>query len=136
MMRQEMQKALRALKTAKVDLDAGDGSASVNRSYYAMFYAARAALQDKGVDIPKTHSALIGQFSSYFVKTGVLARQLGRDFNKIEEQRRYVDYIADEEVPLDIANEILVKATSFVSVVATEIGFDTELLSALKNNVY
>ncbi len=86
-MQHEMRKALWALKTAKVDLDAGDGAASVNRSYYAMFYTARAALLDKDEDIPKTHSALIGKFSSCFVQSGAFAKQLGRDFNKIEEQR-------------------------------------------------
>ena len=41
-----MRKARRALETAKVDLGAGDGAASVNRSYYAMYYAARAMLQN------------------------------------------------------------------------------------------
>ncbi len=34
--------------------------------YYFYF----AVLQDKGADIPKTYSALIGPFSSYFVQTG------------------------------------------------------------------
>jgi len=98
-----MRKARRALQTADVDLEASDGAASVNRSYYAMYYAARAMLLEAGVDIPKTHSALIGEFSRRFVERGMFHKQLGRDFNNIEEQRRYADYIADEEIPLDVA---------------------------------
>lgn len=47
----------------------------------------------------------------------MLQKQLGRDFNNIEEQRRYADYIADEEIPLDVASEILEKATGFVDAV-------------------
>ena len=114
MIQAEMRKARRALETAKVDLDAGDSAASVNRSYYAMYYAARAMLQNAGMNVPKTHSALIGEFSRRFVEAGLLPKQLGRNFNKIEEQRRYVDYIADEEIPIDIASDVLAKATEFV----------------------
>lgn len=121
MIEAELCKARRALQTAKVDLDAGDGAASVNRSYYAMFYAARAMLLNADMDIPKTHSALISAFSRRFVEPGMLPRQLGRDINKIEEQRRYVDYIADEEIPLDVAAEVLGKATAFVEAVAAHL---------------
>lgn len=128
MMINELRKARRALQTARVDLDAGDGAASVNRSYYAMYYAARAMLMGAGADIPKTHSALIGTFSRRFVESGQLPRQLGRDFNKIEEQRRYVDYITDEEIPLDVASEVLDKATAFVNAVAAHLGSDTSSL--------
>jgi HEPN domain-containing protein len=68
MMMDELRKAHRALQTARVDLDTGDGAASVNRSYYAMYYAARAMLMSAGADIPKTHSALIGAFSRRFTE--------------------------------------------------------------------
>lgn len=118
MIKDELRKARRALQTADVDLKAGDGAASVNRSYYAMYYAARAMLLQARAAIPKTHSALIGEFSRRFVEGGMLRKQLGRDFNNIEEQRRYADYIADEAIPLDVASEILDKATGFVESVA------------------
>ncbi len=118
MIQEEMRKARRALETAKVDLSVGDGAASINRSYYAMFYAARAMLLKENTNVPKTHSALIGEFCRRFVEAGPLPRQLGRDFNKIEEQRRYVDYIADEEISPDVASEVLDKATAFVDAVS------------------
>ena len=117
-MQAELRKAWRALKTAKVNCEVGDGAASVNRSYYAMYYAAKAMLLSVDADIPKTHSALIGEFSRRFVVDGPLVKQLGRNFNKIEEQRRYVDYIADEDIPLDTALDILNKATEFVQGIA------------------
>jgi len=118
----ELRKARRALRTARVDLDAGDPAASVNRSYYAMYYAARGMLLAVGADIPKTHSALVGEFSRRFVESGLLAKDLGRDLNKIEEQRRYADYIADEEPPPELAAEILRKAHTFVEAVAAQVG--------------
>lgn len=98
-----------------MDLDAKDGAASVNRSYYAMYYSARAMFINADADIPKTHSAMVGEFSRRFVESGMLPKSLGRDLNKVEEQRRYVDYIADEEIPLDVAAEVLDRATAFVN---------------------
>jgi uncharacterized protein (UPF0332 family) len=41
-----MQKAARALDSARLLLDAGDTDGACNRAYYAMFDAARAALAD------------------------------------------------------------------------------------------
>ncbi len=117
-MKGELRKARRALQTSRVNLDAGDGAASVNRSYYAMYYAARAMLMNAGADLPKTHSTLVGEFSRRFVESGMLPRNLGRDFNKVEEQRRYADYIADEDIPLDVASELLDKAVIFVDAIA------------------
>lgn len=69
-MKAELRKARRALDTARVNLDTGDSAASINRSYYAMYYTARAMLVNAGADIPKTHSALIGEFSRRFVESG------------------------------------------------------------------
>ena len=62
----ELRKARRALDTARVDLNAGDSAASINRSYYAMYYAARAMMINAGAAVPKTHSTLIGEFSRRF----------------------------------------------------------------------
>ncbi len=72
-----MRKARRALQTAKVDLEAGDGAASVNRSYYAMYYGPVDSLslwERVGV-----RGSLIGEFSRRFVEPGPLHKQLGQD---------------------------------------------------------
>ncbi len=90
-----------------------------------MYNAARAMLLEAQVAIPKTHSALIGEVSRRFVEGGMLRKQLGRDFNNIEEQRRYADYIADEEIPLDVSSEILDKATQFVEAVGEQLEHDS-----------
>ena len=42
---------------------------SVSRAYYAMFYAAKAALLSRGLDLRK-HSASIAKFRELFVITG------------------------------------------------------------------
>ena len=48
-----LQRALRYLDTAALVLEDGDFESAVSRSYYAMFYVARAVLEQKGVT-PKT----------------------------------------------------------------------------------
>ena len=68
-------KAIRALASARLLLDAGDTDGTCNRAYYAMFDAARAALA--GEDTPettRTHSGLIAAFGLQLVKPGRLPR--------------------------------------------------------------
>ena len=55
------------------ELQDRDPDGSVNRSYYAMFDIARAALLSDGVredELPRTHSGLIGSFSKHAVLSG------------------------------------------------------------------
>ena len=65
-----LKKARQSLTTARLDLEAGDTDASVNRSYYAAFYAAWAMFEAAGVDKPKKHSGMISEFGRRFVKEG------------------------------------------------------------------
>jgi len=69
-----MEKALRALSSARLLLGVNDVEGACNRAYYAMFASAHAALLWSGTQInpaeTKTHSGLIGAFGRKFVKTG------------------------------------------------------------------
>jgi len=62
------EKAAQALSDAELLLENGSVEAAVNRGYYAVFQAARAALLTKG-ERPKTHSGVIQRFSYHFVRT-------------------------------------------------------------------
>ncbi|WXK24767.1 HEPN domain-containing protein (plasmid) [Mycetohabitans endofungorum] len=70
-----MAKAKRAYASARVLLDLGDVDGAVNRAYYAMFDAARAALLASGApvepDVGRTHSGLIWAFGNYLVKSSL-----------------------------------------------------------------
>jgi len=62
-----VRKSQRALKSARLDLTDRDYDSAVNRSYYAMFDIARAALLRAGVaedKLPRTHSGVIDAFGS------------------------------------------------------------------------
>src|ERR1700676_2060322 len=96
-------KAERALATAR-ELQDHDPDGSVNRSYYAMFDIARAALLSAGVredELPRTHSGLIGSFSKHAVLSGRIDQQLFAALGRAESLRLIADYTG---TPLDAKN--------------------------------
>jgi uncharacterized protein (UPF0332 family) len=93
-------KAERALATAR-ELQDRDPDGSVNRSYYAMFDIARAALLSAGVredELPRTHSGLIGLFSKHAVLSGRIDQKLFGALGRAESLRLIADYTG---TPLD-----------------------------------
>ena len=114
---QLMQKAARALASARLLLDAGDTDGACNRAYYAMFDAARAALSaEDAPETPKTHGGLIAAFGLQLVKPGRLPRELGRMLNRAEEVRLLADYTGGSVEPAE-AREALSQAQAFVDAV-------------------
>jgi uncharacterized protein (UPF0332 family) len=71
-----VRKSERALKSARLNMQDGDSDSAVNRSYYAMFNIARAALLSVGVPeekLPRTHKGVIELFRQYAVQSGQIA---------------------------------------------------------------
>ncbi len=64
---------------------------SVSKSYYAIFFAAKALLLTKNLD-PKRHSGVISFFSQYFVKTGELEKELAAILKFAQKERISADY--------------------------------------------
>ena len=120
-----MQKAGVALSSARLLLDADDVEGCLNRSYFAAYDAARAAmlaLDDvNGATHAKTHSALIASFGLRLVKPGMMTVAAGRILNRLHELRMVADY---REIYIDVptARQALVDAESFVSEVTAWLG--------------
>ena len=111
-------KAQKALASARILLDAGDTDGATNRAYYAMFDAAIAALSWAGVgpeqNQHKSHGGLIGSFGQHLVQTGQLPTEFGRSFNRVQDLRLTADYLA-EPVSLDKAKWAIQEADTFVA---------------------
>ena len=94
-----MEKATRALASARLLLGAEDSEGACNRAYYAMFDAAHAALLAADPAISggsiKTHASLIGLFGKCLVQGNLLDADLGRSFNKVQRLRQLADYTED-----------------------------------------
>ncbi|MEW5842685.1 MAG: HEPN domain-containing protein [Bacteroidota bacterium] len=66
-------------------------SQSLNRSYYAMFHAARSLLALEKID-SKKHSGAINFFNEKFILTGVFDRKYSKYINSAFNTRMQTDY--------------------------------------------
>lgn len=109
-----LEQARAALDDAKYLFDGNRSPQSiVNRSYYAMFYAALALLQ-KISKVPSKHSGVISLFDKEFVMKGIFAKDLSKDFHKAFELRQTIDYKIIKPITQDRAKEIWNKAGYFL----------------------
>jgi uncharacterized protein (UPF0332 family) len=126
-------KAERALASAR-ELQDRDPDGSVNRSYYAMFDIARAALLSAGVredELPRTHSGVIGAFSKHAVQSGRVDQKLSAALGRTESLRLMADYTGTA-LDAKTAADTVVRAEAFVSTV--EKAFDLNE-SSIANNL-
>lgn len=108
-----VQRANRYLKSAEILLRDGDYESSVSRTYYAMFYSAQAMLLTRSLSF-SSHKAVISAFGEHFVKTDVLHREMGREFNRAFEKRQLADYEYTFVLCEEEAEEMLVNGRKFV----------------------
>jgi len=86
-----IQRATTYLRSAEVLFEEEDFESLVSRTYYAMFYMARALLQQKGIET-KTHSGLRQQFGLHFVKDGPMSTRFARMLDETEDLRALAEY--------------------------------------------
>jgi hypothetical protein len=115
------------LGSAKLLLENDKFKDSISRSYYAMYTAARALLATKHLDSSK-HSGVISLFNQHFVKTGVVARDLGRILMKGKDLRQDGDYKDFVETSMKEAQDQYSDAEKFIDQIEdtlTELGYQT-----------
>jgi uncharacterized protein (UPF0332 family) len=118
------QKAERTLSAARLLLGSGDTEGTCNRAYYAMYYAAQAALLAAGIAVPedgyKTHQGLIAAFGKHLVLGGQIDQTLGRSINKVQSLRQIADYVGDPP-SLEEATWAVENAERFVVVMRSRV---------------
>jgi uncharacterized protein (UPF0332 family) len=62
-----------------------------NRLYYAVYYIT-SALLIRNKHVAHTHAGTRNFFHQYFVKTGVVSKELGHTYDKLFETRQHSDY--------------------------------------------
>jgi len=113
-----MQKAQRYLKSAKLLSNDGDYESAVSRIYYAMFYAAQAALLTKKLTF-SSHKGVISAFGENFVKTGTFPKDMGKELNRAFEKRQIGDYGYVFVIEPDEAKQLLISGKTFVDNIST-----------------
>lgn len=115
-----MNEARSRLGAARLAAEAGFGPSAVSAAYYAMLYAARAALSEED-RYAKTHSGTWNLFRESFVATGRFNRELLQKAERQQELREAADYEA-RSVSVDEAKAVLGQADEFVAAVEVLIG--------------
>ena len=89
-----LERAREMLSAAEGNLEIGQYKTSLNRSYYAIFHAMRAANALKNYDSSK-HSGVIAFFTKEYLKTEILDRSLSfiiKDSSLCREKSDYDDF--------------------------------------------
>jgi uncharacterized protein (UPF0332 family) len=97
---------------------------AISRAYYAMFYAAKAALLSKGLDL-RRHSASIAKFRELYVITGQIDAEYLHYLGQAQSARERSDYAPFSPVGRQGAEEILTAAGNFINKVKEILGADS-----------
>jgi len=120
--RQEIQKYLeRAEQSVEISrqlLESGYLPDGISKAYYAMFYAANAALRAQNIAVSK-HSAIIAEFGKVYAKHGLIDPDLHRALIDAFDERQEADYNVFLEVGKDQVQERIQKAEAFVQAVTS-----------------
>ncbi len=108
-----IEQAEEALDAAEILLMKESRRASVNRSYYAMFYAVLALLCIESKETSK-HSGAIALFDQIFVKPGFIPTELSRWLHQAFIKRMMADYNPINSVSMNEAKEMFEHAREFV----------------------
>ncbi len=121
-----LEQADESLEAARILLDQGLTRPSVNRSYYAMFYAVLGLLAIRKQETSK-HSGAISLFDREFVKTGMFPKELSRWLHDGFDLRQRTDYETQVQVGKEESGRILEEAREFVAEVKAKI-IENELI--------
>ncbi|MDZ7292146.1 MAG: HEPN domain-containing protein [candidate division KSB1 bacterium] len=106
-------RARKTLASAKVLLDTQEYIGTVNRLYYACFYAVTALLETRELASSK-HSGVLSFFNKHFVRPGLVREELGKFYKDLFERRREGDYTDFIEFTQERVSEMHQLAVNFV----------------------
>ena len=107
--------AWQALNTAESQFHQGsDYLVVANRAYYAIFYAANAALATQGRQLSR-HPAVLALFREHIIKTGLIEPAYLYDYDEAMKRRHLSDYDLNGAVSADFVRASLEAAQRFVS---------------------
>jgi len=108
-----LERAEKALKSAKLLQENGEHEDAASRAYYAMFHAARAILFNKGISA-KTHRGTISIFGEKIVKQRILSEEYADMLRKAFDLRQKSDYELYTELNAEIVKEAIKNAEKFI----------------------
>ncbi len=83
--------AVETLGVALLCLDSQHYKDSINRSYYAAFYAIKAVLALEEIDF-KRHKDAVAYFNKTYVATEIFPKEMGKKLGRLKQERESSDY--------------------------------------------
>lgn len=116
LIRYRMEQAAETLHEAEILYAQNALRGTINRAYYAMFYALLGLLATQQLGTSK-HSGALSLFDQQFVKTGIFPRELSKNLRMAFELRQTYDY--GEKIALDpkMTAEMIANAKQFILMV-------------------
>lgn len=102
-------KAVETIASSRLCLENKYYKDSINRSYYAAFYAIKAVLALEDIDF-KRHKDVVAYFNQNYVAKDLFDREVGRSLSRLQNKREISDYNDFFVASVDEAKEQLEKA--------------------------
>ena len=111
-----LMRAKEALDDAKILFENHKLFSTVNRIYYAMFYAVNGLLLLKGFSSAK-HSGILGLFNKEIILPGMMKREWGKFYNAMFAFRQKADYKDFVTFETEDVKEWIDKGSKFISII-------------------
>jgi len=108
-----LERAEKALKSAKLLEENGELEDAASRAYYAMFHATRALLFSRGMSA-KTHKGVISLFGEKIVKQGIMSEEYADMLRKAFDLRQKSDYEIYAETSAELVKEAIKNGEQFI----------------------
>ena len=128
-----LERAQEFLKASIDNADNGNYLTSVNRSYYAAYFAIRALLILEHIEMVK-HSGNISEYRRHYIKAGIFKKEFSGYLSSLFQCRQDSDY---DPMFVITKNEVLTQlehAKEIVSEIAAYLNERYDLLSQIENN--
>jgi len=109
-----LKKARNTLSDGKKYITDATMESTVNRIYYAMFYAVNALLITKGLSSPK-HTGVLAFFNKEIINKGLIEKQWGEFYSDMFKRRQKGDYKDFVEFEKQDVEEWLEKSEKFIN---------------------
>lgn len=120
LVRYRLEKAERTLRQAETLATSGAWDGTVNRAYYAMFYAAEAMLGHFGL-AARRHTGVLMLVDSELLGRGWVTAEQAAHLREAYRMRQRADYADEAPVGADRGQELLASARAFIAAAAREI---------------
>ena len=111
-----LQRATDTLNDARLLAENERWNSSINRLYYACFYAVSALLYYHSIEA-KTHKGVRIKFMSEFIKTGLFDKEYGRLFSDLFDWRQEGDYSDFVSFDKSLTIPLIKKSEDFIDLI-------------------